>query len=105
MALYVVSTPIGNLGDMTFRGVEVLRQVSLILAEDTRRTRTLLTRFDISRRRRPRITSTTRRPLVRGLSLGWWLVKTWRWSVTPARRSCRIPAGGSCGPRSMLRSA
>jgi 16S rRNA (cytidine1402-2'-O)-methyltransferase len=48
MPLYVVSTPIGNLGDMTFRGVEVLRQVTLILAEDTRRARTLLTRFDIA---------------------------------------------------------
>jgi len=48
MPLYVVSTPIGNLGDITFRGVETLRQVSLILAEDTRRARTLLTRFDIA---------------------------------------------------------
>jgi len=46
--LYVVSTPIGNLGDMTFRGVEILRQVSLILAEDTRRARTLLARFELA---------------------------------------------------------
>jgi 16S rRNA (cytidine1402-2'-O)-methyltransferase len=46
--LYVVSTPIGNLGDMTVRGVETLRQVTCILAEDTRHARTLLTRFDIA---------------------------------------------------------
>jgi 16S rRNA (cytidine1402-2'-O)-methyltransferase len=47
LMLYIVSTPIGNLGDMTFRGVEVLRHVALILAEDTRRARTLLGHFDI----------------------------------------------------------
>ncbi len=48
MPLYIVSTPIGNLGDMTFRGVEVLRHVALILAEDTRHARTLLSHFDIA---------------------------------------------------------
>ncbi len=45
--LYIVSTPIGNLADMTFRGVEVLKQVRLIAAEDTRKTRTLLQHFEI----------------------------------------------------------
>jgi len=45
--LYIVSTPIGNLADMTFRGVEVLKQVKLIAAEDTRKTRTLLQHFEI----------------------------------------------------------
>lgn len=46
--LYVVSTPIGNLGDLSFRAVEVLKSVSLILAEDTRHSRTLLDRYDIT---------------------------------------------------------
>ncbi|MEP7347165.1 MAG: 16S rRNA (cytidine(1402)-2'-O)-methyltransferase [Gemmatimonadaceae bacterium] len=45
--LYVVSTPIGNLGDITYRAVETLRAVGLILAEDTRHTRTLLTRYEV----------------------------------------------------------
>jgi len=44
--LLVVPTPIGNLEDMTFRAVRALREVSLVLAEDTRRTRHLLTHFD-----------------------------------------------------------
>jgi 16S rRNA (cytidine1402-2'-O)-methyltransferase len=45
--LYVVSTPIGNLGDFTFRAVEVLREVAGILAEDTRHSRRLLDRYEI----------------------------------------------------------
>jgi len=45
--LHIVSTPIGNLGDLSPRAVEVLRSVSAILAEDTRHTRTLSERFDI----------------------------------------------------------
>ena len=40
--LFVVSTPIGNMGDFTFRAVETLRGVSLVLAEDTRHSRPLL---------------------------------------------------------------
>lgn len=46
-ALYVVSTPIGNMGDFSFRAVEVLRTVDGILAEDTRHTRRLLERYAI----------------------------------------------------------
>ncbi len=40
--LYMLSTPIGHLGDFSFRGLEVLRQVAVVAAEDTRRTRSLL---------------------------------------------------------------
>src|SRR5450432_918916 len=45
--LYVVSTPIGNLGDLSTRAVETLKGVSVVLAEDTRHSRPLLARFEI----------------------------------------------------------
>lgn len=45
--LYIVGTPIGNLGDMTARGIETLKEASLIIAEDTRVTRNLLNHFQI----------------------------------------------------------
>jgi 16S rRNA (cytidine1402-2'-O)-methyltransferase len=49
-ALFVVATPIGNLGDVTLRALEVLRSVPLVAAEDTRLTRRLFGRHDVRTR-------------------------------------------------------
>lgn len=48
-ALFIVATPIGNLKDMTYRAVEVLGQVDMILAEDTRTSSKLLDHYDIQK--------------------------------------------------------
>ena len=48
-SLFLVPTPIGNLGDITIRGLEVLKQVDTILAEDSRTSGTLLRHYQISK--------------------------------------------------------
>ena len=45
--LYVVSTPIGNLGDISFRAIEILKQSEYILCEDTRISKNLLEKYNI----------------------------------------------------------
>jgi len=47
--LFIVATPIGNLDDITFRAVEILKNVDIVLAEDTRHSKKLLLHLDISK--------------------------------------------------------
>ncbi|MBT5337867.1 rRNA (cytidine-2'-O-)-methyltransferase, partial [Candidatus Falkowbacteria bacterium] len=48
--IYIVGTPIGNLQDMTLRAIEVLKNVDVILCEDTRQTRKLVEKFELKKK-------------------------------------------------------
>jgi 16S rRNA (cytidine1402-2'-O)-methyltransferase len=61
--LFVVATPLGNLEDLTFRALRVLKEVDLVACEDTRRTRALLTHFDVHK---PTVSYYEHNKLVRG---------------------------------------
>ena len=45
--LYIVPTPVGNMEDMTFRAIRILKEVDLVLAEDTRTSSKLLKHYEI----------------------------------------------------------
>jgi 16S rRNA (cytidine1402-2'-O)-methyltransferase len=68
--LYVVSTPIGNLADITYRAVAVLGEVDRILAEDTRRTRILLQHYGLST---PLVSAHAHNEAARAAELIGWL--------------------------------
>ena len=46
--LFIVATPIGNLNDITYRAIETLKNVDIVLAEDTRHSKKLFAHFEIS---------------------------------------------------------
>ena len=99
--LYVVATPIGNLGDITLRALEILRAVPLIAAEDTRLTRRLLDRHEIETRTdelpRPQRSGADRSRCSSTCAAGHDLALVTD-AGTPARqRSRRGPRGGLGG--------
>ncbi len=91
----MVATPIGNLGDITLRALEVLRAVPLVAAEDTRMTRRLLDRHGIA----TRDDQLPRAERARRGSRSCWrtcaAARTWRSSRMPARRRSATRAASS----------
>lgn len=74
--VYIVPTPIGNLADITYRAIDVLKSVDAILAEDTRQTKKLLDHYEISQKLIPyhqhnehKITKSIIEQLINGASL------------------------------------
>jgi len=81
--LYITATPIGNLGDITYRAVECLRSADLILCEDTRQTAKLCDAYTITTRREAYHDHNGARPPFAS-------------SVTQAPRSFLTPVSSSC---------
>ena len=76
--LYIVPTPIGNLRDITFRALEVLKDVDLILAEDTRTTSNLLNHYKITKPLSP-YHKHNEHKVLQHLVDQLWKGKKWRW--------------------------
>ena len=104
--LYVCATPIGNLGDVTPRVLDALREAELVAAEDTRRTRKLLSHFDIHT---PLTSFFQHNELQKTDEVLGCCARARRspWSPTPGCPACRIPAccwsRGSSGSSSRSR--
>ena len=92
-ALYLVATPIGNLGDITLRALETLAGADVLACEDTRVTRVLLDRYGIQNRPfayHEHNADEAGPRLLQALEAG----ARWRWFPMPARRWSPIPAIG-----------
>ena len=103
--VYVVSTPIGNLEDLSPRALRILREASLVVCEDTRRTARLCARFGITTRRlslhahnETRRTPELLRRLERGVQRGFCLASraadAQRQGQGQDERGLRMPAHG-----------
>jgi len=93
--LYIVGTPIGNLGDITYRAVETLKEVDLILAEDTRHSRRLLNHYDI---RKP---MTSCHKFNEAQRSGWLVQKIEQGAAVALISNAGMPAVSDPGARSV----
>lgn len=87
--LYLVGTPIGNLGDFSPRAVQTLEEADFIAAEDTRVTLKLLNHFGI---KKPMVSyfEHNRRERANRLRQGFWQARAARWLRMPECPPCRI---------------